>query len=84
MAYPRASSASSVRWAPPRRVTSAPVMGRTPAARAAWANSSDPHSPSWSVIARAVYPSSAARAAISSGAEAPSRKLKAEWAWSSA
>jgi len=82
-AYPRWVAANSVRWLPSVRVTSQPVMGRSPAPRAAWANASEPHSPSWSVSAIARCPSDAAVSASSSGLEAPSRKLKAEWAWSS-
>ncbi len=65
------------------RVSSAPVIGRTPASFAAWANASDPLSPSWSVRAIAGYPYAAACSASSSGADAPSRKLNAECACSS-
>ena len=53
-------------------VSSAPTIGRTPNAVHACANSIAPQTPSWSVIASASYPSSAARWASSSGAEAPS------------
>ena len=42
LAYPRGDSTSSVTWAPPASVTSAPVIGRTPNAFAACANSSEP------------------------------------------
>ena len=52
-------------------------------AAAARANYSDPLRPSWSVSARARWPSSAARSAISAGSDAPSRKLNAEWACNS-
>ena len=38
---------------------------------------------SWSVSASAVWPRSTAAATSSSGSEAPSRKEKAEWQWSS-
>ena len=41
-AYPRRDSTSSVTCAPPSSVTSAPVIGRTPNAFAACANSSEP------------------------------------------
>ena len=41
-AYPCAVSTSSVTCAPPRSVTSAPVIGRTPSAFAACANSREP------------------------------------------
>jgi hypothetical protein len=43
-----------------------------------------PYNPSWSVIARAGIFSSFALATISAGWEAPSRKEKLVWQWSSA
>ena len=52
-AYPRGDSTSSVTCDPSDRDTSAPVIGRTPNAFAACANSSDPYTPSWSVSASA-------------------------------
>ena len=45
-AYPRGDSTSSVTCEPSERDTSAPVIGRTPNAFAACANSSDPYTPS--------------------------------------
>ena len=46
---------------------------------AAWANSIEPETESWSVSAIAVWPRSSAAATSSSGGEAPSRNEKAEW-----
>src|SRR4051794_34917734 len=80
---PVASSTSSVTWRSSSSAISAPWMARSPSPAAACANSIEPHRPSWSVSAKASYPSSTAAAASSSGSDAPSRKEKAEWAWSS-
>ena len=46
-------STSRVRWAPSERVSSAPVIGRTPSPLQACANSIEPQTPSWSVRAKA-------------------------------
>ena len=48
---PRSLATSSVRWRPSSRVSSAPWIGRRPSPRAAWANSIEPQTPSWSVSA---------------------------------
>ena len=53
-------------------VSSRPVMGRSPPARAARANSIAPKSPSWSVSASAAWPCSTAVCTSSSGLDAPS------------
>ena len=89
LAHPRASRTSRVRWRGSSdvssvTVTSAPWMGRRPPrSRAACANSIEPETESWSVSASVVCPRSSAAATSSSGSEAPSRKEKAEWQWSS-
>ncbi len=66
------------------RVSSAPNTVAIPASAAAFAACTTPGSPSWSTSAIAPSPSRAAWMAMSSGLEAPSRKLKWEWACSSA
>ena len=66
------------------RCSSAPKDVLSPTFFAASENRTTPYSPSWSVIASDVSPSRAPSAASSSGWEAPSRKLNAEWACSSA
>ena len=58
-------SARKVRCEPSLRVTSAPVMGRMSRPLATRENSMAPHRLSWSVRARASYPSSLARASSS-------------------
>ena len=66
------------------RCSSAPNTVARSARRAASAKRTTPYSPSWSVSASASRPSRTASATSSSGWLAPSRKLKAEWACSSA
>src|SRR5439155_9861245 len=75
---PGASGSSSA------RVTSAPTIAASPRSRAARPKRTLPYSPLWSVTATARSPSSSARAANSSGCEAPSRKEKLVWQCSSA
>ena len=70
--YPCRVSASSVRWEPSVRVTSAPVMAWTSTLRATWAKCMAPHRLSWSVMARARWPSSLERTKSSSTEDAPS------------
>ncbi len=55
-----------------------------PTARAASAKRTTPYMPSWSVTASASSPRRVASSTSSSGWDAPSRKLKLEWQWSSA
>ena len=66
------------------RCSSAPNEVFSPTFFAAWENRTTPYSPSWSVIASDLSPRRAPSAASSSGWEAPSRKLNAECACSSA
>src|SRR5207244_2154999 len=66
------------------RVSSAPNTVGTPRILAASAKRTTPYMPSWSVRARASSPSRAASSTSSSVWDAPSRKLKLEWQWSSA
>ena len=76
-------SGSSVR-APPPSDSSAPNTVRMSSSLAASANRTTPYSPSWSVSAMARRSSRAASSTSSSGVLAPSRKLYAECACSSA
>src|SRR5436309_3607674 len=70
-------------WEESSRVSSAPTIVRRPSGFAACASSIAPWRPSWSVMASAECPCSAAVAASSIGCEAPSRNENDEWQWSS-
>ena len=62
-----------------RTVSSTPRMPPMPSVAQAVPKRTTPPISSWSVMARAGYPSSAARSASDSGSEAPSRRERAEW-----